>query len=199
MDDSYDDNTASFNNEVKTRAIQEAGKQLGFDLKLDRYEQAATSFKDWVESQDTLFPERHIFRDSRDIEDVNSIAATVKLHSLVSNPGDGRVLSTHDGPTRISSGGTVSGEFRDISSQGSVTVENPGPGLSSSEDYIRRHGYVTLGNKPIASRFQNFRECVARLMRPKLKPRYRRIEWRCVSLTALVLISKEESLTVSLM
>ena len=54
--------------------MQEAGKQMGFDMKLDCYEQATTNLMDWFESQNTLFRERPIFKDPQDVASIDIIA-----------------------------------------------------------------------------------------------------------------------------
>ncbi|KAH8704654.1 hypothetical protein GQ44DRAFT_831329 [Phaeosphaeriaceae sp. PMI808] len=70
----YDESTASFDQEVRSRATQEAGKQMGFNLKLDCYKQPGAGFTDWIESQHELFQERPIFKDSQDFISVDLIA-----------------------------------------------------------------------------------------------------------------------------
>jgi len=75
FDTLYHANATSFDGEKKARALQEAGKQMGFDLKLDCYEQATSSFQDWLRSQPAPFMERFIiFKDKEDIEALNRIA-----------------------------------------------------------------------------------------------------------------------------
>jgi hypothetical protein len=66
--------TASFCNEMHSRRIQEAGKSMGFNLKLDCYELAPVSINDWCESQITLPEDRPIFKDTQDIDDMAAIA-----------------------------------------------------------------------------------------------------------------------------
>ena len=77
FDTLYDANAASFDDEKKARVLQEAGKQMGFNLKLDCYEQAASNFQDWLKFQPALFKERSvIFKDKEDVESSNKVAET---------------------------------------------------------------------------------------------------------------------------
>jgi hypothetical protein len=63
-----------FDEDAKSRVRQDAGRQMGFHLRLECYEQAATNIIDWIESTDTLFKERPIFKDSGDISAMGKIA-----------------------------------------------------------------------------------------------------------------------------
>jgi hypothetical protein len=81
-----DDDAAVFDAEIRTRAIQEAGQQLGFTLKLDCYEQAASTFAEWLQSRHILFAERPIFKEKDDIRAVLTIAQALSVReSMASN------------------------------------------------------------------------------------------------------------------
>lgn len=74
LSEMQDEGAALFDAEIRTRAIQEAGQQLGFNLKLDCYEQAASTFAEWLQSRHTLFAERPIFKEKDDTRAVLTIA-----------------------------------------------------------------------------------------------------------------------------
>jgi hypothetical protein len=74
LDEQYSYEDASFDGDVKTRALQEAGRQMGFHLKLDCYEQAASSLVDWLDAYATLSKERPVFKDKEDVRAVEAIA-----------------------------------------------------------------------------------------------------------------------------
>jgi hypothetical protein len=66
--------TASFLSEVRSRNLQEAGKSMGFNLKLDCYEPIPVSIEDWCESQNTLLEDRPILKDPQDLAEMATIA-----------------------------------------------------------------------------------------------------------------------------
>jgi hypothetical protein len=71
---------ALFDKDAKSRAIQDAGTQLDFNLRLECYDEATTtSIKDWVHSLDTLFGDRPIFKDKADLAAMSSIAMTFEV------------------------------------------------------------------------------------------------------------------------
>ncbi|KAF2821344.1 hypothetical protein CC86DRAFT_459016 [Ophiobolus disseminans] len=74
FEEHYNIDTASFDGEVRSRVLQETGKQMGFNLKLDCYEQAACSFRDWLEYQTASRIEQPVFKDKEDIESVDALA-----------------------------------------------------------------------------------------------------------------------------
>jgi hypothetical protein len=81
-----DDGAAVFDAEIRTRAIQEAGEQLGFTLKLDCYEQAKSTLAEWLQSRHILFAERPIFKERDDIRAVLTIAQALSVReSMASN------------------------------------------------------------------------------------------------------------------
>jgi hypothetical protein len=65
---------ASFDADVRERAVQEAGRKMGFDLKLDCYEMDKQEFREWYDTQKTIFRERPIFKDRQDIVEMGKIA-----------------------------------------------------------------------------------------------------------------------------
>jgi hypothetical protein len=70
----------SFDKDAKSRAIQEAGTQMDFNLRLECYDQATTtSINDWIHSLDTLFGDRPIFKDKADLAAMSSIAMTFEV------------------------------------------------------------------------------------------------------------------------
>jgi hypothetical protein len=68
------DDGPSFENESRSRAVQTAGEQLGFILRLECYMPPAKSVKRWCEERDTWFEERPIFKTSQDLADMDLIA-----------------------------------------------------------------------------------------------------------------------------
>jgi hypothetical protein len=74
MDKQSDENADLYESEKKSRALQLAGEQLGFKLKLECYSSATTNVEDWCKMQHTLFEERPIFKDPQDITIMNVIA-----------------------------------------------------------------------------------------------------------------------------
>jgi hypothetical protein len=73
-EEQYDYAAATFYAKIRSRNLQSAGKSMGFNLKLDCYEQATIEINDWCDSQDTLFEVRPIFKDSQDLVEVATIA-----------------------------------------------------------------------------------------------------------------------------
>jgi hypothetical protein len=74
LEEKFDIGNALFDGEVRSRTLQEAGKSMGFDLKLDCYDPAPVSIEDWCESQDTLLQERPILKDPQDLVEMGAIA-----------------------------------------------------------------------------------------------------------------------------
>jgi hypothetical protein len=66
--------SAMFDGDTRSRALQEAGKQLGFHLRLECYEQSTAIIGDWAQSLEFLFGERPIFKDHDDIVAMRKIA-----------------------------------------------------------------------------------------------------------------------------
>jgi hypothetical protein len=69
-----DDDGPSFEDESRSRAIQTAGEELGFNFRLECYMPPAISIKLWCEAQDTWFEERPILKTLRDLADMDLIA-----------------------------------------------------------------------------------------------------------------------------
>jgi hypothetical protein len=65
---------ALFDDDERSRALQEAGKLLGFNLRLECYEQTTTRIEDWAQSLEFLLSERSIFKDYEDIVAMSRVA-----------------------------------------------------------------------------------------------------------------------------
>ncbi|KAF2027985.1 hypothetical protein EK21DRAFT_114333 [Setomelanomma holmii] len=63
----YDDLAASFDAEMNSRVVQNAGKGMGFDMKLDCYDQAAVGLMDWLDSRNTELRAHLLFKNPGDI------------------------------------------------------------------------------------------------------------------------------------
>jgi hypothetical protein len=74
LEERLDIGTASFCSEVRSRNLQEAGKSMGFNLKLDCYDSMPVSIEDWCESQNTLLEDRSILKDPQDLAEMAAIA-----------------------------------------------------------------------------------------------------------------------------
>jgi hypothetical protein len=74
FDKHYDASTHSYDSEIRSRARQEAGTQLKFNLRLECFEQAPVDVEGWRETQYTLFGERPIFKNPDDLADMDNIA-----------------------------------------------------------------------------------------------------------------------------
>jgi hypothetical protein len=72
----YNDLDVLFDTDVRERAVQEAGRKMGFNLKLDCYEADKQEFMEWYETQKTLFRERPIFKYRQDLAEMGEIAMT---------------------------------------------------------------------------------------------------------------------------
>lgn len=73
----YNDLDASFDLAVRSRAIQEAGRQMGFNMRLECYEGEEQTLKAWVDSQienNISLKEKILFKDSQDLRSMAYIA-----------------------------------------------------------------------------------------------------------------------------
>jgi hypothetical protein len=85
IDKQHNEHTDSYESEKRSRALQLAGEQLGFNLRLECYAPAATNVNDWRRTQYTvgLFEERPIFKDPKDVNAMNSIAQSFDVAAEV--------------------------------------------------------------------------------------------------------------------
>jgi hypothetical protein len=82
VDRDHDADADSYESEKRSRALQLAGEQLGFNLRLECYEPSTTDIRDWCEAQYTLFEDRPIFKDVQDIAAMDMIAQCFEVAPL---------------------------------------------------------------------------------------------------------------------
>jgi hypothetical protein len=70
----YGELDVSFDTDVRERAVQEAGRKMGFNIKLDCYEADKPELVEWYAMQKTLFREPPIFKDRQDLVEMGEIA-----------------------------------------------------------------------------------------------------------------------------
>jgi hypothetical protein len=74
LEKQYNEGAASFDEDVRSRTLQHAGKKLDFDFRLECFESAMKNIEEWCESQKVLFKEPSIFKDPQDIRRVCEVA-----------------------------------------------------------------------------------------------------------------------------
>jgi hypothetical protein len=59
----FNANDLAFDADATVYAVQEAGKKMSFDFKFDCFEGVKQDLEGWIQSQNFIFRERHIFKN----------------------------------------------------------------------------------------------------------------------------------------
>lgn len=75
----YDDASAQFAQEIRMRSLQEAGIQLGFNMKLGCYEKDPSQLTAWLHNTGILHKDRAVLKDASDKKLMNIILRSVDV------------------------------------------------------------------------------------------------------------------------